>query len=171
MAATEASILAQRLGTESGPWVVRAADSNESSFARSFTTMLVSELTARGIQLTTRDTATSVIELKVESNPIYREWAYQPGTLSLVTLGVWLVKGLTEVTTPAGVVTALAFGTDVVLSERAGKAETPTAELAVTLIAAKNGSVAASNTSLYLLSKNGQGSYAYLPARILKFAK
>lgn len=171
MAAAEADVLAKQLGKDSGPWLVKAANAHDSRFARAFTKMLSSELSARGVHLTTRENSDAVIELQIERNYIHGVQKYQPGTLSAITAGLWLVKGLTEITTPAGVVTALAVGTDVALSLSADKTEASGAELAVTVVATKSGDVAASNTSLYVLSGQGQGAYIDLPGKTLKFAK
>lgn len=169
MAAAEADALAKQLGKDTGPWLVKA-DSHDSRFSRSFTKMLSSELAARGVKLTTREDTKSVIDLQVERNPLQAANEYKPGTLTLITAGLWLVKGLTEITTPAGVATALAVGTDVVLSQQ-HNADGPAAELAVNLVAASNGNVAASTTNLYVLSGQGQGAYVDLPGKTLKFSK
>lgn len=170
MAAAEADSLAKQLGQGSGPWLLKAADSHDSRFSRSFTKMLTSALAARGVRLTTHESAASVIELQVERNPLHAEREYKPGTLSLITAGLWLVHGLVESTTPAGVATALAVGADIALSHTKSE-KSPEAELAVTRTASTNGAVAASNTSLYLLSEQGQRAYADHPGRTLKFVK
>ncbi len=169
MAAAEATTLAKQLGPHTGPWQVRSAAGVDSRFSQAFNAMLVSELASRGVKLTTQDSQ-SVIELQVQGNWVPGYQPYVPGTLTVVAAGLWLVKGITDVASPAVAATILAVGADA-LSTLADHREPTGAELAVTLVATKAGQVAASHTSLYLLTQRGTGAYVDQPGHVLKFAK
>jgi hypothetical protein len=172
MASTEADTLAQKLGTTSGPWRVVPAAGHDSYFAQAFSKMLVSELSARGIPLTTRADTDSVIELQLDRIPhFYDKRSYAPGSLTKLAAGLWLVAGLAEITSPPVFLTALVVGEDYSRTKAKDTADSPKAELAITLLAGQGGGVAASTTHVYLLNSQATGAYADKPGSTLKFIK
>lgn len=171
MAKAEASALAQKLGKDTGPWRVTAPNNN-SEFANAFTKMLISELSAQGVKLTNNRKAVAVIELQADSMALKPDHKYVPGSLTLLTAGLWLVNGLADAMSPAGLATTMVVGTDLWLSHQKDTSKDPHTELSVNLVAADNGNVVASNTSLYLLVKKGLDSYySNTSAPTLKFIK
>lgn len=171
LAAAEATVLAKKIGADSGPWQLKLAEDIDSRFAQSFSKMLMSELSTRGVQLTTRP-ANAVIEVKVETlHHRYDTRRYDPGTLTALAAGLWAVAELAEAASTAGVATALLVGSDAALSYFKDTSDFPSRELGVTLVAANAGVVAASTTNVYLLNYRGHDEYASQPDRTLKFAK
>lgn len=171
MATVEAAALAEKLGTESGPWRVVAAPGADSAFSQAFTKMLVSELSARGVKLTTRYTG-AVIELQLDGVPhAYDKRSYQPGTLSAIAAGVWVVKGLADVASGGVVATAVAVGADVGHTLLKDTKDFAADELAVTLVADNAGQLVASTTNVYLLNHQGREAYEDKQGQTLKFIK
>lgn len=171
MAKAEASTLAQKLGKDTGPWRVTAPN-NDSMFAKAFTKMLVSELSAQGVKLTSNPKSKAIIALQADSMALKPDAKYVPGSLTLMAAGLWLVNGLADAMSPAAFATTMTVGADIWLSNQKDTSKHPHTELSVNLVATDNGDVVASNTSLYLLVKKGLDSYYSNPSvPTLKFIK
>jgi hypothetical protein len=171
LASVEADALAQKLGPNTGPWQLKLSDGADSRFGETFNKMLISELAARGVQLSTR-ASDSVIELKVDTlRHFYDKRSYQPGSLTAVAAGVWLVKGLTDIASPGVVATVLTVGADVAATLARNTKDAAAGEFALTLVAEKDGLVKASTTNVYLVNYQATGVYLDQPGRTLQFIK
>lgn len=171
LATAEADVLAKKLGTESGPWQVKLAAGGDSRFAQSFGTMLTSELSARGVKLTTQ-ASDAAIEVQAETlRHAVDKRRYWPGSLSALTAGVWLVKGLADVASGPVVATALAVGSDAALTYWKDQSDIAGGELGITLVATKAGILTSSSTNVYLLNHQGDDAYPGQSGRTLKFVK
>lgn len=171
LASTEAAVLAPRLVAEAGSWQLKLAGGGDSRFAETFGKMLVSELSARGVQFTT-SSSDAVIELKLDTlHHFYDKRSYVPGSLTAIAAGVWLVRGLTDIASPGVVATALTVGADVAATFAKDSADAPAGEVALTLIAGKAGYVKSSTTNVYLVNGQAMGVYLDQPGRTLHFTK
>lgn len=171
IAAREATGVVDRLGPAAGPWYVQPSDENSSFFESTFQTLLVSELSARGVQLTTRPDAPRIdIRVDVKQLPQPR-LSYEPGSLSLVTAGLWVVHAVTQSLSPAGAVTVLALGADAVVSHLPERGEVPVAELAITVQATQGDAIKARQTNVYLASDLNGADYARSTSRAINFKR
>lgn len=171
LATVEADVLAQKLGSNSGPWQLKLSDGADSRFGETFNKMLISELAARGVQLSTRSSG-SVIQLKVDTlRHFYDKRSYQPGTLTAIAAGVWLVKGLTDIASPGIVVTALTVGADVAATLAKDTKDAAAGEVALTLVAETDGLIKASTTNVYLVNYQATGVYLDQAGRTIPFTK
>lgn len=145
MARMEAARIAPALQA-GGPWRIAPANENwRSSFLDVFPQMLASELSARGVALTSAPGAGELrIDMRVND---YDGKRYRTGTLSLVAVGLWVVSFMNP--TAAGLATMGMVGADVRESEKQLNKDGGV-EVALTLQAEQGGLIAASTTGVYL---------------------
>lgn len=160
MAESQANALAAQLPEGSGPWVLQARKDEDSKFTRLYTSMLQSQLLKHGVVLADKNNPSAgTIDIQVDSKFFNRPPEYRPGTISLVTAGLWVVYGVTQAFSPAGAATVIALGADGVKSYFESSPDAVAAELAVTLSATKEGLVKASTTNVFLIAGYGTQSY------------
>lgn len=171
IAEREATAIAAQLGPHSGPWRVQSPDPDRSVFETTFSTMLVTELHNRGVKITEAADA-PIIDVRVDAKllPLERQ-KYIPGSITVVTAGLWVVHALTSSLSPAIAATTLAVGTDALLSNLPERAEAPVAELAVTLQATQGGDIKARQTNVYLASDLNARDYARNTSATLQFKR
>lgn len=158
---------------QAGHWGVEISPENDSVFSRTFSRMLMSSLSSYGVPMRVAGSASdgAVVTIHVDRRELTPQDKYIPGSLTALTAGLWIVHGLINSTTPAGVATVLAVAADIAISN-SDLATKPTSELALTLVASDQGMVAASTTSVYLIADTGNQEFATLtPAQSLHFTK
>lgn len=160
IAAAQAETLAKQLPAGSGPWAIELFDANDTQFTRAFSRMLTSELVKHGVQVAKPGVHAGTIEIQVDAKADVRPAEYKPGTISLLTGGLWLVHGVAHAFSPAGAATALALGTDAFVSYFAESPDAWAAELSLTLTAHRSGKIDAANNTVYLLAGYGKNAYA-----------
>lgn len=167
MAAHEATLLAPRLS--GGVWSIRIAEGHSSAFARTFHRMLVTELSARGVAISTQPSS-NIIELQLDMLKAEPR-QYQPGDATLVVAGLWVLKGLMDAMPLAEVATLVAAGGDLAMHQWGVPKHAAVAELAVHLVAKQQHQVVTSSTNIYLLEKRGLDAYASQPGQTLHFKR